>query len=158
MTNAPSSMREAIENRVPGGKLLTGAYDAHSKTAGRAVESFKQGKYVKGTAESLMAMVPLVGPALDQIGENATGHIKNEDYAGLARDVGQAGSTVFGVPGLGKVSKAVADKIGPVIAAKLKDSAVKEYSQVLNPTTRGNKLRTAEAVPQLIDKGGPPQH
>jgi hypothetical protein len=147
------SVRQSIETRVPGGRLLTGAYDAHKRTAGRAVESIKQGKHLKGAAEGVMAAIPLVGPALDQIGEDATGNIKNEDYAGLARNVGQGLSTVAPYPGLGKVSRAVMNKVGPAIADKLQASAVKEYSQVLNPTTRGNKLRTADAVPQLIEKG-----
>lgn len=66
--------------------------------------------------------------------------------------VGGAAETALSmaIPGPAEVkgSKTVAR-----LGKGLRDSAEKGYSQVLNATTKGNKIRSAKVVPELIDRG-----
>jgi len=141
---------KAVES-TPGGKFITGAVHNAIDEAGQARDSYQKGDLATAARHAADA-IPVVGPTIRGLAE--TGSVEGENNP--ARMLGQITALVGG-PKLADASGAVAGKLADVspeaAADALRTSAQKQYAQVLNPTTRGNKLRTARVVPELIDRG-----
>lgn len=86
------SFSSPINSSVKGFEILKGVVDGHIKTLQQSEASLKSGNTVKGSAERLMGVIPVVGPMFNEIGNQSTQAIKDNNMPALARNVGQAAS------------------------------------------------------------------
>ncbi len=140
----------AVES-LPGGKFITGAVHNAIDEAGKAREAYSKGD-IAGTAKHAADAIPVVGPTIRGLAE--TGSVEGENNP--ARMLGQVAALAAG-PKIAEAIPAAAGKAASAAADlapdALRTSAEADYARVLNPTTKGNKIRTARVVPELIDRG-----
>lgn len=86
--------------------------------------------------------------------------VQKGNYAGAAgQAVGLAAMNAgpAAMEGAGKGALAVADRVAPAAVdaaeASLRAKSEAQYARTLAPTTKGNKVRTADVVPGLIERG-----
>lgn len=130
--------------------LVVDAIKGQWETGKKAIESFQQGENLQGAGYTAAAALPVLGPMAAGFGEKAAA--TNPDgtpmEGAIPRAIGE-GATALLLP-------AVAKRVGPAMGASsdmLKESALQEYSSVLGAGTKGNKIRSARVVPELVDRG-----
>jgi hypothetical protein len=148
------SLAHPIDAALDIGKALIGKDDLDAIT--NAVHS---GDY-KGAAMHLgrwaLSRTP-EGAALKtgyDIARPTIDRLQEGDYAGAA---GAATGTALGLA-LPEGRELAGDTAGATLNAAstpLRDSAIDQATKVLAPTTKANKLRAAEVVPGLLDRGMP---
>ncbi len=129
----------------------------------KAGEAWNQGEHVQAAGHALAGALPVVGPAAAAAGETIGGTPPVYDKYGkilepakepnLAGGLGEAAGLIApyaAKPIVNATSRAIAKS--PIPGA-LESAANTQYSRVLNATTRGNKARSAEVTPGLIDRG-----
>lgn len=126
--------------------ILPGIISAAKDQWQKAEDAYQRGSYSEAAGHALAAAIPGVGPAAanagDEIGSGniaggmgeATGLLA-PFAGGAALDALKSGARAAGVP------------------EALESSANKQYSSALNATTKGNKLRSAQVTPELINRG-----
>lgn len=125
---------------LPG--IIQGAKDQWQK----ASDAYQAGDYSGAAGHALASALPVIGPTAAHAGETiASGN--------LAGGLGEAAGLLapFGASAVGSTIRAGAESAG--IPGKLTEAAEQQYSSALNATTKGNKARSAEIVPQLIQRG-----
>lgn len=130
------------------GPMLREMVGAHVDQAKQAFQAAKGGNYLEAAGHGVAALTPLVGPAAAGIGERGGEAAAAGDYNKVAEEAGNAAALIAPV-----VAKEMSVPGAQAATDTLKQSAVKGYGQVLNATTKGNKLRSAEVVPGLIERG-----
>jgi hypothetical protein len=141
---------------------IKGIIDSHAEQLQKAKDTWAQGEHAEA-AGHMLGMIPIIGPAAARAGEQIGGtdplydKYGNVLIPGKAPDIaGGLGSTVglLGAATAPEIGNAAARVAGhPVITEALERAAQTQYGRVLNATTKGNKLRSAEVVPGLLDRG-----
>lgn len=158
---AKGIVSDAFE-RIPGGRLLTGLVHSSIDQAQKAHDAWERGDK-SGAALHAAAAIPVVGTMAAQGVDTALGQeakfdkygnvIQDEVAPNPARATGQAlgiGATVVAP----KVAGATVDAVrSSGLPEALQAGAEKQYSRVLNATTKANKARSAKVVPGLLDRG-----
>lgn len=148
----PETTEDRVLNAIlgPAGPLVGDIVKSHIQTARKAKQSFEQGENLQGAGYAVATALPGVGPAAAGIGEQAAevDAEGNPVPGAIARAAGQAA----GIVALPEVAKRGGGALGAA-ADMLKESAKREYAQVLGATTKGNKLRSERVVPELIERG-----
>lgn len=142
------------------GKVIGGVVRAGADQASQARDAIQKGDYVEGAGHALAAALPVAGPlaanfashAGDAIGSYLGGNPNPHATKEAVTDA-LAAATVIGSGKAGALVDRVAPALRPSAAEALRTNAETQYARVLNPTTNANKARTAEIVPQLIDRG-----
>lgn len=125
----------------------------------KAEQAMNEGRYVDAAAHGinfLANIVPGLGKAMDDAAEGIANAKSDEEVrANLGKLTGQV--LPLAAPGIIKGS---AEAVSPAVSAgrdlaadALRSSAEKQYARVLNATTKGNKARSAEVAPGLLDRG-----
>lgn len=139
-----------------GAMKFLGAGSPLARTLQRAASGYFGTQMAKGVTEGAAQF----GEALGR------GDVPGAVQSGLNTGASAAmlGDTVHGAiksaPGTLRDAKDVAESLPgeavagrDALATKLRNSAVEQYRQVLNPTTRQNKNITDRIVPELLDRG-----
>lgn len=147
-------------------QALSGIITSHGEQFDKAREAHKRGSHVEAAGHLLGALVPLVGPAAAQAGEQMGGTAPKYDRYGNVVEPGKAPDIAGGLgsaAGLAvaasprniasAVTKVVPEAVAASAAAKLSESAKVQYSRVLNATKQGNKYRSERIVPQMLERG-----
>jgi hypothetical protein len=125
-----------------GKKVLPGLIQAQKEQWDKATQAYSEGRYSEAAGHLLATALPGIGPAAAKAGETiGSGNIAG----GLGEAAGLIAPFVAG-----PAVKSAAQAAG--IPEALEGSAEKQYSSALNATTRGNKARSADITPQLIDR------
>jgi hypothetical protein len=129
-----------------GKKILPGIIQAAKDQWQKAKDAYDEGSYSEAAGHALAAAIPGVGPAAANAGEQiGSGNIAG----GLGEATGLMAPFVAG--DVANAAKQGVQAVG--LPEALENSATRQYSSALNATTRGNKLRSAQITPELIDQG-----
>ena len=131
----------------PAGPLVADAVKAHIETAKRAKSAIDRGSPVEAAGATLATVLPVVGPMAAGIGDLQTNEDGTLAPGAVARAAGQTAAL------LAPEALRAAEPMRAPAADMLRESANRQYAQVLNATTKGNKLRSERVVPELIDRG-----
>lgn len=145
-TGIPGGPQQGVQN------LVSNAVHAGVTQAHKAAEAWRNGDRTEAVGHAMAAALPVLGPAAanagEAIGEGRTGE-------GLGQAAGLLGTVV--APDAAGAAASTVDKLAPgaapAVADALKTAGEKQYARVLAPATKANKLRTANVVPGLIDRG-----
>lgn len=80
--------------------------------------------------------------------------LKHGDYAGAAGAALGTAATLA-LPEVRELAGGAVEDAAGTASTSLRDAAVQQATKVLAPTSKGNKLRAAEVVPGLLDRGMP---
>ncbi|MGP0071204.1 MAG: hypothetical protein ACLPWF_04635 [Bryobacteraceae bacterium] len=176
--NVLPSAVHLIQNTAPGPTAYTPPANAPTAPAPGEDDgpSLKNLWHNTGGAavQSISDLVHRLAHPADYFRDDPVGAVNT--YGNLIRGAVELGKTVVSAPGAAKTGAVTAppaaeappegapaappEPPGPSaeppaggVAGVLSDSANKQYSSALNATTRGNKARSAEIVPQLIRRG-----
>lgn len=126
----------------------TNMLSAQGGLASKAEEAFKAGDYGTGARHVIEYLLPVLGPAVSQMGDKAA---EGKVAEALGEATGLAG--VMASPGAsGKVAGAV-KRVAGRAAPALEASAEAGMSRVLNAKGKANQLRSEKVVPELIRRG-----
>jgi hypothetical protein len=128
---------------------IAGLGRRHGELLTNAASALEKGDYSSAAGYGMYGVLPIVGPAMEAANSKIFG---DGDADTKARGVGNLAALVAGP----QVAKGAARAVAPTMqraGSALRASAEKQYGQVLNATTKGNKARSAEVVPDLIDRG-----
>ena len=133
----------------PAGPLVADAVKAHIETARKTKQAIDSGEPMQAAGYALATALPILGPMAAGIGEvaGATTPEGTPEPGAIARATGQTAALL--AP---EALRAAKPMMQPA-ADMLRESANREYAQVLGATTKGNKLRSERVVPELIDRG-----
>ena len=134
-------------------KAAMGAAASQAGQTVQAAQDLQKGRYTEAAGHTLAAATPVVGPMAAQAGQQIGGtEAQYDKYGniirpGMAPDVagglGTAAATLAPmVAGEAVKASGVGDKVAPA----LQSSAERQYSRVMGPTTRPNKVKTSQVV------------
>lgn len=152
----PETTEDRVLNAIlgPAGPLVGDIVKSHIETAKKAGKAFKEGEYSQAAGYGAGALLPMVGPMAAGIGEQAAA--TNPDGTPMPGAIARAAGQLTGVLAGPEVVKRAGTAVAPAVGAAadmLRESATREYAQVLGATTKGNKIRSERVVPELIDRG-----
>lgn len=134
----------------------TGIVEGHRRTGEQAMESFGKGKNVKGAAEAVMAAIPVVGPMLNEIGNQTNQAIKDKNPEAVARNLGQAVAVVGAPEGPGALKAASKSKAALVTKGAAKGAAEGVRNAPSKPLTTGDLYGTGALEVAAHLMGVPP--
>lgn len=168
-TKPPSGVADAVLGPVGSTivdlakKHIPAILEKQKEQYDKAKEAWDKGDHVEAAGHILAAALPVMGPAAAEAGETIGGAPPVFDKYGkeitpakepnLAGGIGEATGLLapFALkPAIG-AARTVAQSSG--VPELLTESANKTMGQVLNATTKGNKIRSAEVAPELVDRG-----
>lgn len=144
-------IKMAVQGGLAAGKEALKAQAAY-KGEGEFANMTPDERNLSAVGHGLAAVTPFVGPLEARAGEKIGGGQPGEGIGNAVAGLG----AVAGPALLGKVAKgagSVIEKAAQPVADVLRASSERDYSRALNATTKGNKLRSADIVPELIDRG-----
>jgi hypothetical protein len=147
---ALSAMKEGKAPPTP--ELIQMAHNvamAHATQAQKAMKSFQDGQYSEGAGHLLATILPFVGPAAADIGENMAGTDPVLDKYGNVVKQGKAPDIAGGVgEGIGLIGTMAAPEAAGKILSKAKDIPV--------VPKLGNRNPTEAAALDYLDQAGVP--
>lgn len=143
------AFRSGVENlpQVQAAKMAGGILSNSANQLGQARDLYRQGDYT-GAVGRAAAAVPIVGPLADQVTDTAITADNLPKAAGQL--TGILGSAF--APKIATASKPVLSRATAPVARGLRASGERAMETALSATTKGNKIRTQNVVPRLVDE------
>lgn len=146
MLDKAGVLGKGVLEATPGYQAARGILSNAGQQLGQAKDRFQQGDYA-GALGRVGAAVPIAGP----IGDAVAGDIQEGNYAGAAGQAAGILSSAF-LPKIASATKPILSRATAPLARGLRASGERAMETALSATTKGNKIRTQNVVPRLVDE------